>query len=206
MLQAVRCSEVLITCRVLYRASDGSRYGSKAGQPDFSLAGQVVCFHKTEHGPLWHSKTVCTAGQRVVLVCRCVGLQCWPTVCCAPCSGQRVVLHLVNFSKARALYRHGMTPLVRSLARPAWARLPPGACFYHRSPKCKTAYVLSLCFTIDRWGSRVPHCFAQTAVDLSVPPQPHVCTAQHSYFTACALAQYIMMVGGSRRAQLVLNG
>ena len=64
--------------------------------------------------------------------------------------GQRVVLNFVNFSKARALYRCGMTPLVRSASHPQWARLPPSNCFYYKSPRHRTSNVLSVLFTIDR--------------------------------------------------------
>ena len=64
--------------------------------------------------------------------------------------GQRVVLNFVNFSKARALYRCGMTPLVRSASQPQWARLPPSNCFYYKSPRHRTSNVLSVLFTIDR--------------------------------------------------------
>ena len=65
-------------------------------------------------------------------------------------AGQKVVLNFVNFSKARALYRHGMTPLVRSSTHPSWARLPPTNCFYYKSPRHRTSNVLSVLFTIDR--------------------------------------------------------
>ncbi|KAL0053973.1 hypothetical protein WJX82_001877 [Trebouxia sp. C0006] len=64
--------------------------------------------------------------------------------------GQRVVLNFVNFSKARALFRCGMTPLVRSVSHPQWARLPPSNCFYYKSPRHRTSNVLSVLFTIDR--------------------------------------------------------
>ena len=56
----------------------------------------------------------------------------------------------MNFSKARALYRCGMTPLVRSASHPQWARLPPSNCFYYKSPRHRTSNVLSVLFTIDR--------------------------------------------------------
>ncbi len=61
-----------------------------------------------------------------------------------------MVLNFVNFSKARALYRCGMTPLVRSVSHPQWARLPPSNCFYYKSPRHRTSNVLSVLFTIDR--------------------------------------------------------
>ena len=61
-----------------------------------------------------------------------------------------MVLNFVNFSKARALYRCGMTPLVRSASQPHWARLPPCNCFYYKSPRHRTSNVLSVLFSIDR--------------------------------------------------------
>ena len=60
------------------------------------------------------------------------------------------MINFVNFSKARALYRHGMTPLVRSSSQPDWSRLPPSNCFYYKSPRHRTSNVLSVLFTIDR--------------------------------------------------------
>lgn len=71
-------------------------------------------------------------------------------VLCLWLAGQQVVLNFVNFSKARALFRHGMTPLVRSGGQPQWARLPPTNCFYYKSPRHRTSNVLSVLFTIDR--------------------------------------------------------
>ncbi|CAF4031240.1 unnamed protein product, partial [Rotaria sp. Silwood1] len=32
----------------------------------------------------------------------------------------RVIFHIVNFSKAKSLYRDGMTPLVKSTSRKRW--------------------------------------------------------------------------------------
>lgn len=63
-------------------------------------------------------------------------------------AGQEVVLNLVISSKARELYRHGMTPVVRSLSQPHWARLPPSTCTYHhRHPN---SHVVAVLFTIDK--------------------------------------------------------
>ena len=55
----------------------------------------------------------------------------------------------VNFSKTKSLYRHGMTPIVRSTSRPAWERLPPKSVFYYKSPRHKNNYVLSFVFVFD---------------------------------------------------------
>lgn len=62
---------------------------------------------------------------------------------------QRVVLSIVNFSKARSLYRQGMTPLVKSDQRPYWQRIPEKQVFYYRNPKSKS-YILSFVFVFDR--------------------------------------------------------
>lgn len=79
---------------------------------------------------------------------------------CGTCNaGQKVVLNFVNFSKARALYRHGMTPLVRSSSQPQWARLPPNNCFYYKSPRHRTSNVLSVLFTVDRSAVSKPFCY-----------------------------------------------
>ena len=63
---------------------------------------------------------------------------------------QRVIFSVVNFSKARALYRDGMTVLVRSRTRPTWQRIPSRNTFYYKSGKHKSPYVLSWIFTFDR--------------------------------------------------------
>lgn len=39
-------------------------------------------------------------------------------------ASQKVLLSVMNFSKARSLYREGMTPVVRSRRRPRWQRIP----------------------------------------------------------------------------------
>eukprot|EP00873_Tetraselmis_striata_P041217 jgi/Tetstr1/461481/TSEL_006587.t1 len=64
--------------------------------------------------------------------------------------GQRAIISVVNFSKTKSLYRHGMTPIVRSTSRPAWQRLPPKSVFYYRSSKHKNGYVLSFVFVFDQ--------------------------------------------------------
>jgi len=39
-------------------------------------------------------------------------------------AGQRVLFTLPNMSKGKSMYREGFTPLVRSLKRPTWQRMP----------------------------------------------------------------------------------
>ncbi|OUM69367.1 hypothetical protein PIROE2DRAFT_2661 [Piromyces sp. E2] len=63
---------------------------------------------------------------------------------------QRVILNIVNFSKAKmALYRQGATPVVKSDKRPEWVRLPKDTVFLHRSNRHKKNYVLSIAFCFD---------------------------------------------------------
>ena len=62
----------------------------------------------------------------------------------------QVVLSIVNFSKTRSLYRHGMSPVVRSAMRPAWHRIPARNTYYYKSPKHENKYVLSFAFVFDQ--------------------------------------------------------
>ena len=66
-----------------------------------------------------------------------------------PRANQRVLFHITNFSKTKSLYREGMSPLVRSLKRPNWQRVPEKNVFYYRSPQHKKNYVLSFLFQFD---------------------------------------------------------
>ncbi|CAF0742118.1 unnamed protein product [Adineta steineri] len=63
---------------------------------------------------------------------------------------QRVIFHIVNFSKAKSLYRDGMTPLVKSTSRKRWQRLPTRNVFYYRCPDHRKNYVMSFTFCFDR--------------------------------------------------------
>jgi murein tripeptide amidase MpaA len=63
---------------------------------------------------------------------------------------QRVLMHIVNFSKTKSLYREGMSPMVRSSTRPTWQRVPERNVFYYRCPKHKNNYVLSFLFEFDK--------------------------------------------------------
>ena len=60
------------------------------------------------------------------------------------------MLSIVNFSKTRSLYRHGMSPVVRSALRPAWHRVPARSTFYYKSAKHDNRYVLSFTFVFDK--------------------------------------------------------
>ena len=63
------------------------------------------------------------------------------------------MLSIVNFSKTRSLYRHGMSPVVRSALRPAWHRVPARSTFYYKSAKHDNRYVLSFTFVFDKVGA-----------------------------------------------------
>ena len=63
---------------------------------------------------------------------------------------QRVIFHVINFSKTKSLYREGMSPLVKSTSRPQWYRIPPRSVFYYRSPDHHNNYVMSFAFAFDR--------------------------------------------------------
>ena len=47
-------------------------------------------------------------------------------------AGQRVLIHIVNFSKTKSLYRDGMSPLVRTASSPTWERINPKSLFYYK--------------------------------------------------------------------------
>ena len=47
-------------------------------------------------------------------------------------AGQRVLIHMVNFSKTKSLYRDGMSPLVRSSSSTTWERIHPKSVFYYK--------------------------------------------------------------------------
>ncbi|KAJ3041245.1 Cytosolic carboxypeptidase 6 [Rhizophlyctis rosea] len=81
--------------------------------------------------------------------------------------GQRVILNLINFSKIKSLYRNGASPVVRSLQRPQWARIPSSNIFYYISPRHKKRYVLSIAFSFDSaddvyyFAYSVPYLYSQ---------------------------------------------
>lgn len=62
---------------------------------------------------------------------------------------QKVIFTICNFSKARSLYRQGMSPLVKSDSRNSWERIPDKCVFYYRSNKHKNN-VLSFAFMFDK--------------------------------------------------------
>jgi len=82
--------------------------------------------------------------------------------------GQRVVFSLCNFSKARSLYRSGMTPLVKSESRPQWERIPEKYVYYYRSNRHSKNYVLSFMFMFDREDDvyYFAYCYPYTYTDL----------------------------------------
>ena len=47
-------------------------------------------------------------------------------------AGQKVLIHIVNFSKTKSLYRDGMSPLVRTASVPTWERINPKSVFYYK--------------------------------------------------------------------------
>lgn len=62
--------------------------------------------------------------------------------------GQKVVLNINNFTKKRALYRQGATPVVKS-SNKEWSRLPSANVFYYKSARNYKRYVLSIIFEFD---------------------------------------------------------
>jgi len=63
---------------------------------------------------------------------------------------QRVILNIVNLSKAKNLFELGMTPLIRSTSRPKWQRIPRKYMYYFRSPQHNGHHILSLCQGFDK--------------------------------------------------------
>lgn len=64
-------------------------------------------------------------------------------------AGQQMVFSIVNFSKAKSLYRHGMAPVVRSSLRPNWHRLPSKHTYWYKSKRHSNRYVMSFAFIFD---------------------------------------------------------
>jgi len=99
-------------------------------------------------------------------------------VLCRPTAGlpgRRVAFSIVNFAKARSLYKDGMTPLVWSASRPWWERLPQRQVLYYRSAKHRNAYVLTWVFQFDQ--ARTP-----------APCLPAPCLALHARAALLTLA------------------
>lgn len=86
---------------------------------------------------------------------------------------QRVLFSIVNFSKARAQYRDGLAPLVRSKRRPVWQRLPTRNIFYYKSARHKAPYLLSFLFAFDEeedtyeFAFCYPYSYADLQADLT---------------------------------------
>ena len=64
-------------------------------------------------------------------------------------AGQQAVISIVNFSKAKSLYRHGMAPVVRSSLRPSWHRLPSKHTYWYKSKRHNNRYIMSFAFIFD---------------------------------------------------------
>ena len=70
---------------------------------------------------------------------------------------QKVLLHVVNFSKTKSLYRDGMSPTVRTASCPKWARVHPKNVFYYKREKPeKNAAHAAAHSSADRKPPRVP--------------------------------------------------
>ena len=74
-------------------------------------------------------------------------------------AGNRMVCHIYNYSKAKALYSEGFTPIVRSKTKPIWTRLPEYhvnwfKCNRHRR-NCFSFY-----FIFDRTGDEYYFAYA----------------------------------------------
>lgn len=61
-----------------------------------------------------------------------------------------MIFNVVNISKAKNLFRDGMTPLVKSSQRTKWQRIPKEHVFYYRSAAHQGHYVLSFAFAFDK--------------------------------------------------------
>eukprot|EP00039_Didymoeca_costata_P024826 m.11606 g.11606 ORF g.11606 m.11606 type:complete len:462 (+) comp4488_c0_seq2:346-1731(+) len=64
--------------------------------------------------------------------------------------GQTVVFNIVNFSKAKSLYRKGMAPVVKSESNVAWTRLHSENVFYYKCPRRQRGYVMSFVFKFEK--------------------------------------------------------
>eukprot|EP00095_Tigriopus_kingsejongensis_P009965 maker-scaffold17_size721972-snap-gene-2.11 protein:Tk09965 transcript:maker-scaffold17_size721972-snap-gene-2.11-mRNA-1 annotation:"cytosolic carboxypeptidase 6" len=74
---------------------------------------------------------------------------------------QRVLFNVVNLSKARSLFREGLTPVVRSTSRPQWQRMPSNHVFYYKSPIHTYHCVLTFGFSFDLEDERYSFALAQ---------------------------------------------
>ena len=75
---------------------------------------------------------------------------------------QKVLFHVVNFSKSKSLYRDGMSPTVRCASKPRWERLNPKHVFYYKSQKKdqKNQYVLSFVHIFDKANEPYYFCYS----------------------------------------------
>ena len=81
---------------------------------------------------------------------------------------QAVLFNVTNFSKAKSLYREGMTPLVRSTSRSYWQRVPTKNTFYYKCPRHNMSYALSFLFEFDLEDDiyYFAYCYPYTYTDL----------------------------------------
>ena len=54
----------------------------------------------------------------------------------------------------------GHAPQVSSSSRPRWERIPPKNCFYYRSARANSAYVLSFVFVFDREADKYAFAYS----------------------------------------------
>eukprot|EP00047_Mylnosiga_fluctuans_P020776 m.96273 g.96273 ORF g.96273 m.96273 type:complete len:493 (+) comp8626_c0_seq4:70-1548(+) len=76
--------------------------------------------------------------------------------------GQRAIFNFVNYSKSKSLYRHGMTPLVRSTSRPQWQRIPPQNLFYYKTGKKSSQFSLAFLFDNEEDTYHFAYCYPYT--------------------------------------------
>ncbi|EEH53197.1 uncharacterized protein MICPUCDRAFT_21490, partial [Micromonas pusilla CCMP1545] len=73
---------------------------------------------------------------------------------------QKVVFHVVNFSKSKSLYRDGMSPTVRSQSDPAWKRIHPKHVFYYKCVLKKNQPVMTFVHVFDRPDEAYYFCYS----------------------------------------------
>jgi len=62
---------------------------------------------------------------------------------------QRVIFHFSNYSKSKALFSQGFTPMVRTNVRTGWSRIPSQQMFYYRCSRHKKRHCFSFTFHFD---------------------------------------------------------
>mmetsp|Transcript_7969 Transcript_7969/g.11838 ORF Transcript_7969/g.11838 Transcript_7969/m.11838 type:complete len:651 (+) Transcript_7969:59-2011(+) len=85
--------------------------------------------------------------------------------------GQKVLFHIVNFSKTKSLYAYGMSPLYRTERQHSkWRRMPQTDCYYYRSPRHQNQWVLSFYvnFTVVNETYYFAYCYPYSYKDLQL--------------------------------------